>query len=76
MKTRIALLMLPFVLTACATPDPSVQQERKPEREYVTGSNVPRKNGDLGGVRVIPAEAWKEMQSKSGMVKPTEPDSR
>ena len=82
MKTRfIGVAALAVMLCGCAGPDAAVTSTESPsEREYPTGSNLPRKKNapanasiPMGeGVRVHSREDLERVQNMGG---PTNPDS-
>jgi hypothetical protein len=69
-KALFALVLLPAVLGACATgpePDPKQRTATRDDGDFVTGSNLPRRNR-MGGdnVSVMSPEEFDRAQKSSG----------
>lgn len=62
-KKNIAMLMLSLLACACSSvPTDSKQYAEMEEKEYVTGSNIPRK--DRSTVKVYDKELLRDLQDR------------
>ena len=61
------LFAVALLLSSCADLPQNNEQEAKPEREYVTGSNLPKK--DRSSVKVVNPEDFENAQ-RGGSVAP------
>jgi len=64
MRLIILPLLAAAVLSACATADTKVEPLQ--EKEYVTGSNIPRRDRSTSGVSVLTKDALEKHQNASG----------
>jgi len=71
MRHALKLAAALLLAGACAAPDATTRAESPSEREYPTGSNIPRKNRDLKaeGVSVHTREDLERVQN-TGRVMP------
>ena len=61
----LAILAASFLAAGCATADATTSTERA-DNEYITGSKIPRKNGDnSSGTKVIPGGAYEDFKRES-----------
>jgi starvation-inducible outer membrane lipoprotein len=59
-KSSSLLFAVALLLSSCADLPQNNEQEAKPEREYVTGSNLPKK--DRSSVKVVNPEDFENAQ--------------
>lgn len=64
MRILIVPALAALVLAGCATTDSKIEPQQ--EREFVTGSNIPRKDRSTAGVSVLGKDALERMQNSSG----------
>ncbi|MBK7472623.1 MAG: hypothetical protein IPI73_20425 [Betaproteobacteria bacterium] len=64
MRLLIVPALAAVLLAGCATTDSKVEPQQ--EKEFVTGSNIPRKDRSAGGVSVLSKDALERMQNSSG----------
>lgn len=84
MKRLLIPVATALLLTACAGPDTVTATESASEREYPTGSSIPRKskapadaNIPMGlGVRVLSREDLERMQQSGAPQNPDSPRGR
>ena len=61
-------ILIPLMATSmrCACANVDTKAESKEEKEFVTGSNIPRKDRSGSGVTVMSKEALEGLQRSSG----------
>lgn len=64
MRIIIVTILTAAVLGGCATTDSRVEPQQ--EKEFVTGSNIPRKDRSAAGVSVLNKDALERIQNSSG----------
>jgi hypothetical protein len=75
--TTVAMLVMAATLAACAAADPSQTREASAsEREYPTGSNLPRRNPAHDGIRVHTREDLERIQQSGAPQNPETPRGR
>ena len=59
MKARLLCTLIPFVLVACASTEPATDDLPKEQKQYQTGSNLPKRenSGQTSNVQVVDPEA-------------------
>ena len=67
-KTLFLIAALPSLLTACASdPNAPVAQSLREDKEFVTGSNLPKRNRMGGdGVQVMTPEEFERARTAGG----------
>jgi starvation-inducible outer membrane lipoprotein len=64
-KKNIAIITLSLLASACSSvPTDSKQYAEVEEKEYVTGSNIPRKDRSSSTVKVYDKELLRELQDR------------
>ncbi|MFC7421351.1 hypothetical protein ACFQNF_15915 [Iodobacter arcticus] len=64
-KKNIAMIALSLLANACSTiPADNKQYAEMEEKEYVTGSNIPRKDRGGSTVKVYDKELLRELQDR------------
>lgn len=67
MKNLLSICAIGLVAAACAAPETVTTAESPSEREYPTGSNIPRKasarNAQAEGIRMHSREDFERMQT-------------
>ena len=64
MRSIIVHILAVFLVAGCATTDTSTEPLQ--EKEYVTGSNIPRRDRSASGVSVLSKDALEKAQNSSG----------
>lgn len=68
MRNLIVPFCLAATLSACAT-DNNAPQTSRDEPEFVTGSNIPRRDRSASSVRVISPEEYERMRNSPGAIR-------
>jgi starvation-inducible outer membrane lipoprotein len=67
-KKNIAILAFSLLASACSSvPTDNKQYAEMEEKEYVTGSNIPRKDRGSSAVKVYDKELLKDLQDRPTM---------
>jgi PBP1b-binding outer membrane lipoprotein LpoB len=65
MKTTLAAILLALLVTACASDPKQASTEPREEKEYVTGSNLPRRDRRDPAVSNVDPAAIQDAISRS-----------
>lgn len=64
MRRIIVPALAAVMLAGCATTDSKIEPQQ--EKEFVTGSNIPRKDRSATGISVLNKDALERIQNSSG----------
>ena len=68
-KTLLLIAALPSLIASCATdPNAPATASLREEKEFVTGSNLPKRKGSMGGdgVSVMSSEEFERTRTSGG----------
>ena len=68
MKSRLICALIPVVLGACASTEPATDTLPKEEKQYQTGSNLPKRenSGPVGNVQTVDPDALGDASRRGG----------
>ena len=66
MNKLLLTTLLACLLTGCASMEPAATATTREEKQYVTGSNVPKKDRNTSAVTTVSKDAIDNMQNNTG----------